>query len=70
MRSPARDAMPSVARAIAEADDRELLQTFTRLRKSKQLFNTVHGLNLMLAEPEHREVAQRALRRLGLDRAG
>jgi hypothetical protein len=70
MSSPTDDVMQATVRKLAEAGDVELFQTVTRLRTSKQLFNTVHALNEMLAAPEHRNVALRALKRLGLEYCG
>ncbi len=60
----------STARNIAVAPEDEIVRTITRLRRSKRLFITVHGLNRLLAVPEHRGVAIQALKRMGLDQAG
>jgi hypothetical protein len=64
--------MPAVAmaREISQASDAEVAQTVSVLRASKMLCNTVHELNQMLAIPQHRELAMRALKRLGLEYAG
>jgi hypothetical protein len=60
----------STARNIAAAPEDEIARTVARLRRSKRLFMTVHGLNKLLSVPEHRGVAVQALKRMGLDRAG
>ena len=60
----------STATELAKATDREVAQTFSRLRTSKRLFATVHGLNLMLDQPQNRGLAMQALKRLGLDHGG
>ena len=60
----------STATELAEATDSEVAQTFSRLRASKRLFATVHGLNQMLDQPQNRGLAMQALKRLGLDHGG
>ena len=60
----------STATELAKTTDREVAQTFSRLRRSKRLFATVHGLNKMLHEPQNRGLAMQALKRLGLDHGG
>lgn len=60
----------STARKIAEASDEEVARTMVRLRSSKRLFETVHGLNRLLSMPQHNRVAMQALKRIGLDHAG
>ena len=56
----------SVAAKIANAGDDELAATISSLRRSRELFNTVHGLNLLLATPDHRDLAMRASSDLAL----
>ena len=60
----------STATELVAATDSEMAQTFSRLRTSKRLFATVHGLNLMLAQPQNRGLAMQALKRLGLNHGG
>ena len=60
----------STARNIAAAPEDEIVRTVARLRRSKRLFITVHGLNKLLSVPEHRGLAAQALKRMGLDQAG
>lgn len=59
-----------VACRIADAREDAAREQFLALRATKGLFAAVHGLNLLLAVPEHRDLALRALRRLGLEWAG
>lgn len=70
MRSADENLALSTARKIAEASDEEVAHTMVRLRSSKRLFETVHGLNRLLSVPEHSRVAMQALKRIGLDYAG
>ena len=60
----------STARNIAAAPEDEIVRTVARLRRSKRLFITVHGLNKLLSVPEHRGLAIQALKRMGLHHAG
>ena len=55
---------------IAQASAREWPHIFEDLRRRKRLFETVHHLNRLLDEPSHRELAQAALKRLGLEHSG
>lgn len=59
-----------VAWRIADAREDIAREEFLALRAAKSLFAVVHGLNLLLGVPEHRDLALRALRRLGLEWAG
>jgi hypothetical protein len=56
------------AHHISTASDDQVIATFHRLRFAKRLSSTVRGLNHLLSNPEHKDVALQALRRLGLER--
>jgi hypothetical protein len=59
-----------VADRIAHASPQEWAHMFEDLRRRKRLSETVRGLNHLLKEPTHRDVARTALKRFGLDHAG
>jgi len=61
--------LPAVYR-IVRASPREWPHVFEDLRRRQRLFDTVRHLNRLLAEPAHRELAQSALKRLGLYHSG
>lgn len=69
MEKPAEEAIQK-AQELARATDDEMARAVTSLRKSKRLFTTVHELNKMLRIPELHGLALKALKRLGLDKAG
>jgi hypothetical protein len=54
----------ALARQISGASDEQLAAIFHRLRFEKRLSATVRGLNQMLLNPHHENVALLALRRL------
>jgi hypothetical protein len=54
------------ARWIVQANDHEWPLYVERLRRNKELSAVTHQLNLMLEEPEHRQMAIDAFRRIGL----
>lgn len=54
------------ARQIVEAQDNEWPQYVDRLRRNKQLSVVTHQLNQLLQEPEHRQMAIDAFKRMGL----
>jgi hypothetical protein len=59
-----------VANRIARASAHEWPIVFEELRRRKRLSQTVGHLNRLLEEPAHRELAQLALKRLGLYHTG
>ena len=54
------------ARQIVEANDHEWPLYVDRLRRNKELSVVTHQLNQMLQEPEHRQMAIDAFKRIGL----
>ena len=54
------------ARWIVQANDHEWPLYVERLRRNKELSAVTRQLNLMLEEPEHRQMAIDAFRRIGL----
>ena len=54
------------ARQIVEANDNEWPLYVDRLRRNKELSVVTHQLNQMLQEPEHRQMAIDAFKRIGL----
>jgi len=69
MEKPTEEATQN-AQELAQATNDNMARTVTSLRKSKRLFATVHELNEMLRIPDLHGLALRALKRLGLDKAG
>ena len=55
-----------VARRFSSASDEEWPAYFEQLRREMQLSHAIREINALLAEPEHRQVAVDALRRIGL----
>ena len=55
-----------IARRFASARDDEWPAHFEQLRRGKQLSHAIRQINALLADPEHRQVAIGALRRMGL----
>jgi hypothetical protein len=64
------DRAVSIADRLARSSTTEWIGMFEELRRKKQLWTTVHLLNLLLDQPAHRAVAKSALRRIGLEHAG
>lgn len=58
------------ARRIREISDEQRVELLHRLRQSTRLSYTVRGLNRLIEQPEHRPIAERALRTMGLDLPG
>jgi predicted metal-binding protein len=58
---------PEAAHVICSASDGQLAKMFHHLLVTRELSNTVHALNEMLADPECYHDAHNALHRLGLD---
>jgi hypothetical protein len=54
------------ARRIVEANDHDWPLYVDRLRRNKELSAVTHQLNQMLEQPEHRQLAIDAFRRIGL----
>jgi hypothetical protein len=54
------------ARQIVEARDNEWPLYVDSLRRNKELSVVTHQLNQMLQEPEHRQMAIDAFKRIGL----
>lgn len=54
------------ARRIVQATEHEWPLYVERLRQNKELSAVTHQLNLMLEEPEHRQMAIDAFKRIGL----
>ena len=65
-----RDPALAVVHRIAQAPESELPRIFEDLRRQKRLSETVRQLNGLLAEPAYRELAETALKRLGLRHSG
>jgi len=59
-----------IANRIAQASSHEWPHIFEDLRRRKRLSEFVRYLNRLLDEVSHRELAQSALKRLGLHPAG
>ena len=59
-----------LANRITRASSHEWPHILEDLRRHKRLSEFVRGLNRLLNEPAHRELAQSALKRFGLDHAG
>ena len=55
-----------VARKFSCANADEWPKYFEQLRRGSQLSQAIRQINTLLAEPEHRQVAIDALRRIGL----
>lgn len=64
------DSPISIARFLAESSDDDVSRAIDELRGSERLFSTIHELNELLGVPEHRDLALKALKRIGLDQAG
>jgi hypothetical protein len=64
------DQLLFVFNRIARASAHEWPHIFEDLRRRKRLSETIRHLNRLLKEPAHRELAETALRRLGLHQAG
>lgn len=60
----------AITQAIAEASNAGASTLVLQLRAEKRLFSTVHELNGMLSSSQHRSLALRALKRIGLEYAG
>lgn len=60
----------TIAQLIVNTDERNRAEIVHRLRRAARLSRTVHALNLMLDQPESRQLGADALRCLGLERAG
>ena len=54
------------ARQIVEANDHDWPLYVDRLRRNKELSAVTHQLNQMLEQPEHRQLAIDAFKRIGL----
>mgnify|MGYP006328938231 CR=1 FL=1 len=67
---PARDDVVAMARILSQSSDVQIAEIVHQLRASKDLSTTVRGLNHLLGDPSHREVAQLAFRRMGLEHGG
>ncbi len=59
-----------LANRIARASSHEWPHIFEDLRRRKRLSELMRGLNRLLHEAPHSELAQLALKRFGLDQAG
>jgi hypothetical protein len=59
-----------VARQLTQAKDSEWPEIFEGLRRTRQLSAAMHGINALLDDPAHRELAVTALRRVGLEYGG
>jgi hypothetical protein len=59
-----------VANRVAQASPHEWPRMFEDLRRHRRLTEIVRGLNGLLHEPAHRDLARRTLKRFGLDHAG
>jgi hypothetical protein len=59
-----------IANRIARASSHEWPGIFEELRRRRRLSATVRHLNQLLDEPDHRELAKLALKRIGLDHTG
>lgn len=55
-----------VARQFDGATDDQWPEHFERLRRTKRLSEAIRSINGLLAEPQHRQLAVGALRRIGL----
>ncbi len=55
-----------VAHRISCADSDDWPKYFEQLRRGRQLHRAIQQINTLLSEPEHRQVAIDALRRIGL----
>jgi hypothetical protein len=60
----------SIANRIANASSHEWPHIFDDLLRRRRLSKFVRGLNRLLNEPAHRDLAKSALKRFGLDYAG
>ena len=58
------------ARKIHSFSDREIAEIIRQLRDKKELWRTVHALNALLRDGQHRDTALLALRRPGLEYGG
>lgn len=67
---PTPDDVVAMARTLSHSSDVQIAEIVHQLRASKELSTTVLGLNHLLADPSHREVAQLAFRRIGLEHGG
>ncbi len=56
----------SAARQLIQATDEEWPQYIGRLRQDRQLWTATHQINRLLDQPEHRELAIDAFKRIGL----
>ena len=65
-----REEAVEIAFRINSSSDRELPSIFEGLRRRGRLSATVHQFNGMLEQPANREVAVRALKRMGLEHGG
>ena len=60
----------SVAKRIAELPDSEWPDFVVDLRKRRALSKAVREMNSLIQIPDHRHLAVRALRRIGLEHSG
>ena len=58
-----------IAERLANAADDEWPFVIEELRRSKNLSRAMRAINEMLENPAHRQLANNALRRIGLDDA-
>jgi hypothetical protein len=65
-----KDRVLFIADRIARSSPHEWPNIFEGLRRQGHLSATVHGLNQLLDEPAHRNLAKTALKRFGLDHGG
>lgn len=61
---------PTFAQKLSQNSDDNWIKVFHDLRKSGQLSSTIRQINIFLNDPEHRTVAEAALRRIGLEYGG
>jgi hypothetical protein len=59
-----------VANRISQSSSHDWPKIFEGLRRRGHLSATVHGLNRLLDDPAHRDLAQTALKRFGLEHGG